>query len=107
MMGQKIRIRVEGYDHTIMDQYVRDIIEAAKRTGAKVNGPIFLPTHIERITVLRSSNIDKNSRDQFEIRTHKRLVDIVEPTARTTDELKNLTAPAGVDIKMKLITEEK
>jgi small subunit ribosomal protein S10 len=106
-MGQKIRIRVEGYDHDIIDQYVREIIEAVKRTGAKINGPMFLPTHIERITVLRSSNIDKNSREQFEIRTHKRLIDIVEPTARTTDELKNLTAPAGVDIKMKLITEEK
>jgi small subunit ribosomal protein S10 len=106
-MSQKIRIRVEGYDHDIIDQYVKDIIAAAKRTGAKVSGPVFLPTQIERITVLRSPVIDKNSREQFEVRTHKRLVDIVEPTVRTTDEMKSLTAPAGVDIRMKLITEEK
>lgn len=106
-MAQKIRIRVEGYDSSLVDQYVRQIVDAVLRTRANVRGPVFLPTRISRITVLRSSNIDKNSREQFEIRTHKRLLDILGPTARTTDELKNLTAPAGVDIRMKLITEEK
>lgn len=106
-MAQKIRIRVEGYDHDILDQYVKEIVAAAERTGARISGPVFLPTRIERITVLRSTNIDKNSREQFEIRTHKRLIDIHEPTVRTTDEMKRLTAPAGVDIRMKLILEEK
>jgi small subunit ribosomal protein S10 len=92
---------MEAYDHEILDQSAREIVETAKRTGAKVSGPIPLPTKIERYTVLRSPHIDKRSREQFEIRTHKRLVDIVEPTAKTVDALRRLNLPAGVEIRMK------
>ena len=98
---QKIRIRLKGYDQRILDQSAADIVETAKRSGARVAGPIPLPTDREVITVLRSPNIDKKSREQFEIRTHKRLVEILDPTARTVDDLKGLTLPAGVDIKIK------
>ena len=101
MKGQRIRIRIEGYDHATIDQSALNIVNTAKRTGAKVSGPIPLPTRIERITVLRSPHVDKKSREQFEVRTHKRLVDITEPTAKTIDELKNLSMPAGVDIRVK------
>lgn len=100
-MSERIRIRMEAYDHEILDQSAREIVETAKRTGAKVSGPIPLPTKIERYTVLRSPHIDKRSREQFEIRTHKRLVDIVEPTAKTVDALRRLNLPAGVEIRMK------
>lgn len=105
MKGQKIRIRIEGYDHEILDQSVVEIVDTAKRTGAKVHGPIPIPTAIERITVLRSPHADKKSREQFEIRTHKRIVDITEPTGKTIDALKNLNMPAGVDIRVKVMME--
>ena len=101
MKGQRIRIRIEGYDHATIDQSALNIVNTAKRTGAKVSGPIPLPTRIERITVLRSPHVDKKSREQFEVRTHKRLVDITAPTAKTIDEMKNLSMPAGVDIRVK------
>ena len=102
MQGQRIRIRLRAYDHRVLDQSVSDIVETAKRTGARVVGPIPLPTRIERYTVNRSVHADKKSMEQFEIRTHKRLLDIVEPTARTVDELKKLNMPAGVDITIKI-----
>jgi len=98
---QKIRIRLKGYDQRILDRSTADIVETAKRTGAGVAGPIPLPTRREIYTVLRSPNIDRKSREQFEIRTHKRLVDILNPTSKTIDALKTLTLPAGVDIKIK------
>lgn len=98
---QKIRIRLKGYDQRILDRSTADIVETAKRTGAGVAGPIPLPTRREVYTVLRSPNIDRKSREQFEIRTHKRLVDILNPTGKTIDALKTLTLPAGVDIKIK------
>lgn len=98
---QKIRIRLKGYDQRILDRSTADIVETAKRTGAGVVGPIPLPTRREIFTVLRSPNIDRKSREQFEMRTHKRLVDIVDPTGKTIDALKTLTLPAGVDIKIK------
>jgi small subunit ribosomal protein S10 len=99
---QKIRIRLRGYEHRILDQSVTEIIETAKRTGAKVAGPIPLPTKIEKVCVLRSPHIDKKSREQFETRTHSRLLDILEPTAKTVDELKRLNLAAGIDIKIKV-----
>src|SRR5262245_29640320 len=98
---QKIRIRLKGYDQRILDRSTADIVETAKRTGAGVAGPIPLPTRKETYTVLRSPNVDRKSREQFEIRTHKRLVDILNPTGKTIDALKTLTLPAGVDIKIK------
>jgi len=101
MDENRIRIRMEAYDHHILDQSAAEIVETAKRTGAKVSGPVPLPTRIERYTVLRSPHIDKKSREQFEIRTHKRLIDIHEPTAKTVDSLNNVEVPAGVFIKIK------
>lgn len=98
---QKIRIRLKGYDQRILDRATADIVETAKRTGARVVGPIPLPTRREIYTVLRSPHVDRKSREQFEIRTHKRLMDILNPTGRTVDALKTLTLPAGVDIKIK------
>ncbi len=98
---QKIRIRLKGYDQRILDRSTADIVETAKRTGAGVAGPIPLPTRREIYTVLRSPNVDRKSREQFEIRTHKRLIDILNPTSKTIDALKTLTLPAGVDIKIK------
>ena len=100
--GQRIRIRLKAYDHRMLDQSSIDIVETAKRTGAKVSGPIPLPTKIERFTVNRSPHVDKKSMDQFEVRTHKRLLDIIEPTAKTVDELRKLNLPAGVDIQIKI-----
>ena len=97
----KITIRLEPYDHTALDQSASDIVETAKRTGARVAGPIPLPTRIERYTVLRSPFIDKKSREQYEIRTHKRIIDILEPNARTVEALNRLVVPAGVFIKIK------
>ncbi len=98
---QKIRIRLKGYDQRLVDRSTSDIVETAKRTGAAVVGPIPLPTRKEIFTVLTSPNIDKKSREQFEIRTHKRLIDILDPSGKTIEALKNLTLPAGVDIKIK------
>lgn len=101
MLNDKIRIRMEAYDHEALDKSAKDIVETAKRTGAKVAGPVPLPTRIERYTVLRSPHIDKKSREQFEIRTHKRLIYIEEPTSKTVDALSKLDMPAGVDIRIK------
>ena len=98
---QKIRIRLKGFDQRLLDRSTQDIVETAKRTGAQVAGPIPLPTRIEKYTVLRSPNVDKKSREQFESRTYKRLVDLLNPTGKTIDALKQLTLPAGVDIKIK------
>ena len=106
-MAQKIRIRIEAYEIASIDKAAMDIVNSAKRTGAKVCGPIPLPTKIERITVLSSPHVDKKAREQFEIRTHKRVVDITEPTAKTIDELRNLNMPAGVDIRVKALLDEK
>jgi len=102
MPQQKIRIRLKAYDHRILDQSAEQIVEAAERTGAVVAGPIPLPTHIKKFTVIRSPFIDKDSREQFEIRTHKRIIDIQNPTSRTVDTLMRLQLPAGVDIEVKL-----
>ena len=102
MARQRIRIRLKAYDHRLLDQSALQIVETAQRTGAEVVGPVPLPTRIEKFTVLRSPFIDKDSREQFEIRTHKRLIDIIEPTAKTVDELKKLNLPAGVDITIKI-----
>jgi small subunit ribosomal protein S10 len=99
---QRIRIRLKAYDHRILDQSAAQIVETAQNTGARVSGPVPLPTRIEKFTVLRSPFIDKDSREQFEIRTHKRLIDIVEPTAKTVEALTRLNLPAGVDIEIKL-----
>src|SRR2546430_4614158 len=99
--GQRIRIRLKAFDHRMLDQSAIEIVETAKRTGARVAGPIPLPTLIEKFTVNRSPHVDKKSMEQFEIRTHKRLLDIIEPTAKTVDELKKLNLPAGVDITIK------
>ena len=96
-----IRIRMEAYDHAILDQSAADIVDTAKRTGSVVHGPIPLPTRIERYTVLRSPHIDKKSREQFEMRTHKRVIDIFEPTPRTVEALNRLVVPAGVFVKIK------
>ena len=101
MAQDKIRIRMEAYDHKALDQSALEIVETAKRTGAKVSGPVPLPTRIEIYTVLRGPHIDKKSREQFEIRTHKRLVDITEPTAKTVDALGKLNLPSGVYIRIK------
>lgn len=97
----KIRIRLKGYDQRLLDLSTADIVETAKRTGAGVAGPIPLPTQTEKFTVLRSPHVNKKSREQFEIRTHKRVVDILSPNAKTIDALKGLNLPAGVDIKIK------
>jgi small subunit ribosomal protein S10 len=106
-MAQKIRIRIEAYEVKAIDQAAQDIVNSAKRTGAKVCGPIPLPTRIERITVLSSPHVDKKAREQFEMRTHKRIIDITEPTAKTIDELRTLNLPAGVDIRVKALLDEK
>ena len=95
---QKIRIRLKGYDHRVVDKASKDIVETATRTGARVVGPIPLPTHIERFTVLRSPHIDKEAREQFEMKTHKRLLEIQNPTGNTIDKLKNFNLPSGVFI---------
>ena len=102
MQSQRIRIRLQAYDHRVLDQAVTSIIDTARGSGARVVGPVPLPTRIERWTVNRSPHVDKKSMDQFEMRTHKRLLDIVNPTAKTIDELKKLNLPAGVDITIKV-----
>src|ERR1700687_5081918 len=102
MDSQNIRIRLKAFDHRLLDQSTSEIVNTAKRTGARVRGPIPLPTRIERFTVLRSPHIDKKSREQFEIRTHKRVPDIIEPTPQTVDALMKLDLAAGVDVDIKL-----
>ena len=102
MARQKIRIRLKAFDHRLLDQSAQQIVETAERSGARVIGPVPLPTKIERFTVLRSPFIDKDSREQLEIRTHKRLIDVVDPDSKTIDSLMKLNLPAGVDIEIKL-----
>ena len=102
MNGQNIRIRLKAFDHRILDASTREIVSTAKRTGAVVRGPVPLPTRIERFDVLRSPHVNKTSRDQFEIRTHLRLMDIIDPTDKTVDALMKLDLPAGVDVEIKL-----
>ncbi|MBF0474709.1 MAG: 30S ribosomal protein S10 [Deltaproteobacteria bacterium] len=102
MTNQKIRIRLKAYDHKLLDQSAAEIVDTVKRTGARVAGPIPLPTVINKFCVLRSPHIDKKSREQFEMRTHKRLLDILEPTAQTVDALMKLDLSAGVDVEIKL-----
>jgi len=102
MESQHIRIRLKAFDHRVLDQSTSEIVNTAKRTGAQVRGPIPLPTRIERFTVNRSPHVDKKSREQFEIRTHKRLLDIVDPTPQTVDALMKLDLAAGVDVEIKL-----
>lgn len=99
---QRIRIKIKAYDHRVIDNSVKQIIQTAQRTGAKINGPIPLPVDRSSYTVLRSTFIDKNSREQFEMRVHKRLIDILDPTPRTLDALMNLSLPAGVDVEIKM-----
>lgn len=102
MESQRIRIRLKAYDHKILDRAAMEIVETARRTGARVAGPVPLPTKISKFCVLRSPHIDKKSREQFEIRTHKRLLDILEPTQQTIDALMKLELSAGVDVEIKL-----
>jgi len=102
MPKQKIRIKLKAFDHRILDQSAVQIVEAAERTGAAVVGPVPLPTHIKKFCVIRSPHVDKDSREQFEIRIHKRLIDIMDPTTKTIDALTTLNLPAGVDIEIKL-----
>jgi small subunit ribosomal protein S10 len=102
MVKQKVRIRLKAYDHKILDQSARQIVEAAERTGALVAGPVPLPTKIEKFSVMRSPFIDKDSQEQFEIRTHKRLIDVLDPSQQTINALMKLNLPAGVDIEIKL-----
>lgn len=101
--GQKIRIRLKAYDHKLLDQSMNEIVSTVQRTGAHVAGPIPLPTKIEKYCVLRSPHVDKRSQEQFEIRTHKRLLDILEPTQQTVDSLMKLELSAGVDVEIKMI----
>ena len=102
MQNQKIRIRLKAFDYALIDRSAQEIVEIAKRTGAVVKGPVPMPTKIERFDVLRSPHVNKTSRDQFEIRTHLRLLDIVDPTDKTVDALMKLDLPAGVDVEIKL-----
>ena len=101
-MAQRIRIRLKAFDHVVLDQAAADIVRTVEKTGGRVSGPIPLPTKTQRWTVLRSPHIDKKSREQFELKTHKRLIDILEPTSKTVDTLMRLQLPAGVDIEIKL-----
>jgi small subunit ribosomal protein S10 len=102
MPKQRIRIRLKAFDHRILDKSAAEIVDTAERTGAAVAGPVPLPTRIEKYCVIRSPFIDKDSREQFEVRTHKRLIDVLEPTSKTIDALTRLNLPAGVDIEIKL-----
>lgn len=106
-LRERIRIRLKAYDHRVLDQSTTEIVDTAKRTGAQVAGPIPLPTMTNRYTVLRSPHVDKKSREQFEIRTHKRLLDILEPTQETVDALMKLDLPAGVDVEIKAFGKDK
>jgi len=107
MINEKIRIRLRAFDHRILDQSTKQIVDTAKRTGADVAGPIPLPTRINKYTVLRSPHIDKKSREQFEVRTHKRMLDILEPTSQTVEALMKLDLPAGVDVEIKAFGKDK
>jgi small subunit ribosomal protein S10 len=100
--NQNIRIRLKAFDHRLIDNSAKEIVETAKRTGAQVKGPVPLPTKMERFTILISPHVNKDARDQYELRTHKRLMDIVEPTDKTVDALMKLELPAGVDVQIKL-----
>ncbi|MFB0556808.1 MAG: 30S ribosomal protein S10 [Dehalococcoidia bacterium] len=102
MSSQRVRVKIKGFDHRLVDQAVRQIVEAVERSGAIVVGPVPLPTHIEKFCVIRSPNIDKDSREQFEIRTHKRLIDILQPTSKTIDALTQINLASGVEIDIKL-----
>ncbi len=102
MANQKLRIKLKAYEHSLIDQSAEKIVETAKRTGARISGPVPLPTEKEIITILRSPHKYKDAREQFEMRTHKRLIDILQPTAKTVDALMKLDLPAGVDIEIKL-----
>lgn len=102
MAGQRIRIRLKSFDHRLIDRSSKEIVETAKRTGSRVKGPIPLPTRKERFTILVSPHVNKDARDQYEIRTHKRLMDILDPTERTVDALMKLDLAAGVDVQIKL-----
>ena len=106
MLRERIRIRLKAYDHRILDQSTTEIVDTAKRTGAVVKGPVPLPTRKQRFDLLRSPHVDKKSREQFEIRTHKRLLDILEPTQQTVDALMKLDLPAGVDVEIKAFGKE-
>jgi small subunit ribosomal protein S10 len=99
-MAQRIRIKLQAYDHVILDRSTKEIVDTAKRTGAKIAGPVPLPTHKRIYTVLRSTNVDKKSREQFEVRTHKRLIDILEASQETVDAMMKIELPAGVDIQI-------
>ena len=105
MDTQSIRIRLQAFDHRILDQSTAEIVNTAKRTGASVRGPVPLPTRLEKFTVIRSPHVDKKSQEQFEIRTHKRLLDVVEPTPQTIDALMKLDLPAGVDVEIKIMDQ--
>jgi len=105
MDSQKIRVKLKAYDYRLLDQFTKEIVDTAKKTGASVSGPVPLPTHRTIYTVLRSPNIDKKSREQFEMRTHKRLIDILDPTPKTVDAFMRLDMPAGVDVELKVETE--
>ena len=105
MLKERVRIRLKAFDHRLLDQASKDIVNTAKRTGAKVAGPIPLPTMINRFTVLRSPHVDKKSREQFEIRTHKRIIDILAPTPQTIDSLSKLQLAAGVDVEIKALMD--
>jgi small subunit ribosomal protein S10 len=107
MLRERIRIRLKAYDHRILDQSTTEIVDTARRTGAQIAGPIPLPTIKNKYTVLRSPHVDKKSREQFEIRTHKRLLDILEPTQDTVDALMKLDLPAGVDVEIKAFGKDK
>lgn len=102
VVKNKIRIRLRAYDHRVLDQFAQRIVETAERTGARVVGPVPLPTRIERFTVRRSTFIDKDSHEHFEVRTHKRLIDVLDPDSKTIDTLMRLNGPAGVDIEIKI-----
>jgi small subunit ribosomal protein S10 len=104
--NERIRIRLKAYDYRILDASAREIVETARRTGARIAGPVPLPTRKERWTVLRSPHVDKKSREQFEIRTHKRLLDSLDPTGETVDALMKLDLPAGVDVEIKAVTKQ-
>jgi len=106
MDNQKIRIKLKAYDHRLLDQAVKDIVGTVERSGALISGPVPLPTKISRYTVLRSPHVDKKSRDQFEVRTHKRLLDILNPTQNTVDTLMRLDLPAGVDVEIKVFSRQ-
>ena len=102
MPGQKLRIVLKAFDHRVLDESASQIVETAERTGANISGPVPLPTSIRRFCVIRSPHIDKRSREHFELRTHKRLIDVHEPTSKTIDAMTRLNLPAGVDISIKL-----